>query len=58
MSLSRQEVQRIGSLIDELKSEDPKRRKNSIGSLRDIAKALGPEKTRNELIGFLNGTNS
>jgi serine/threonine-protein phosphatase 2A regulatory subunit A len=44
----------IGVLIDELKSEDPKKRISSIRSLSTIAIALGPERTRNELIPFAN----
>ena len=45
----------IGLLIDELKSEDQKRRINSIKNLTTIAIALGPDRTRKELILFLNG---
>ena len=45
----------ISVLIDELKSEDSKRRINSIKNLATIAIALGPDRTRKELILFLNG---
>ena len=45
----------IGVLIDELKSEDSKKRINSIKNLTTIAIALGPDRTRKELILFLNG---
>lgn len=38
---------------DELKSEEPLRRLNSISRLTIIAQALGEERTRNELIPFL-----
>jgi len=41
-------------LIEELKSKDIKRRVNSIKNLSSIAVALGPEKTRNELLSFIN----
>lgn len=43
----------IPTLIDELKSEDIKKRINSIKHLPVIASALGPERTRSELIPFL-----
>lgn len=43
----------ISVLIDELKNEDIKLRINSIRRLSTIAGALGPERTRNELIPFL-----
>lgn len=45
----------IGVLIDELKSEDSKRRINSIKSFTTIASAIGPERTRSELLPFVNG---
>ena len=45
----------IAVLIDELKSEDLKRRLNSIQSLNTISIALGPERTRNELLPFIIG---
>ena len=43
----------IPTLIDELKSEDIKKRINSIKHLSIIGSALGPERTRSELIPFL-----
>ncbi|KAH3760513.1 phosphoprotein phosphatase A [Pelomyxa schiedti] len=43
----------IAILIDQLKSEDLQLRLNSIKQLSAIAKALGPERTRNELLPFL-----
>lgn len=45
----------VAVLIDELKNEDIQLRLNSIRRLSTIAVALGPERTRNELIPFLNG---
>jgi serine/threonine-protein phosphatase 2A regulatory subunit A len=42
-------------LIDELKNEDIQQRLNAIRKLATIAKALGSEKTRSDLIPFLNG---
>ena len=46
----------ITILIEELKSEDSKRRMNSIQNLSVIATAIGPERTRSELIPYLNGS--
>jgi len=44
----------VAVLIDELKNEDIQLRLNSIRRLSTIAVALGAERTRNELIPFLN----
>lgn len=46
----------IAVLIDDLKNEDIQNRLNSMRELQTIAEALGPERTRNELIPFLNET--
>ena len=45
----------VAILIDELKNEDIQLRLNSIRRLSTIAHALGPQRTREELIPFLNG---
>ena len=45
----------IAVLIDELKHEDVVLRLNAIKRLSTIALALGPERTRTELIRFLDG---
>ena len=45
----------IATLIEELKSDDPKRRINSIKSLPIIANVIGPERTRSELLPFITG---
>ena len=45
----------VAVLIDELKNEDIQLRLNSIRRLSTIATALGFERTRDELIPFLNG---
>jgi hypothetical protein len=45
----------VGVLIDELKSEDPKRRMNSVKNFTTIASAIGPERTRSELLPFVSG---
>ena len=47
----------IPTLIDELKSDDIKKRINSIKHLTIIASALGPERTRAELIPFISNGN-
>ncbi|KAL0483370.1 serine/threonine-protein phosphatase 2A regulatory subunit [Acrasis kona] len=44
----------IAILIDELKNEDLQLRLNSIKRLSTISSALGPDRTRTELIPFLN----
>ena len=45
----------ISLLIDEMKSEDAESRIAAMRKLRVIAGALGPERTRKELVPFLNG---
>nr|CAB3479602.1 unnamed protein product [Digitaria exilis] len=47
----------IAVLIDELKNEDLQLRLNSIRKLSTIARALGEERTRKELIPFLSENN-
>lgn len=47
----------IAVLIDELKNEDIQLRLNSIKKLSTIARALGEERTRKELIPFLSENN-
>ena len=43
----------IAVLIEELKSEDTKRRVNSIRNIKQISVALGHERTRTELVPYL-----
>jgi hypothetical protein len=43
------------SLLEDLKSSDPKIKINAIRGLNVIAFALGKERTRNELLPFLAG---
>lgn len=43
-------------LVEEMKSEDTEARIAAMRKLRTIARALGPERTRKDLIPFLNGT--
>jgi len=49
------ELYPIAVLIDELKHDDVLLRLNAIHRLSTIALALGPERTRDELIPFLDG---
>lgn len=49
------EITTIASLIDDLKNEDVTFRLNSIKKLSVIANALGADRTRDELIPFLQG---
>jgi len=44
----------VAVLIDELKHDDLALRLQSMGKLTTIARALGPERTRLELLPFLN----
>mmetsp|Transcript_18026 Transcript_18026/g.37128 ORF Transcript_18026/g.37128 Transcript_18026/m.37128 type:complete len:583 (+) Transcript_18026:215-1963(+) len=53
MTESSDDLYPIAVLIDELKNDDVVIRLNSIRRLGVIAKALGPERTREELIPFL-----
>lgn len=53
---SDQSLAPIAILIDELKSEDVQLRLNSMRRLSTIAKALGEERTRAELLPFLSGS--
>lgn len=50
-----QELYPIAVLADELKHEDVQLRLNAIRNLSTIAIALGPQRTRDELIQFLSG---
>lgn len=50
-----QELYPIAVLVDELKNEDVQLRLNAIRNLSTIAMALGPQRTRDELIPFLTG---
>ena len=44
----------INILIDELKSEDIRKRVNSLKNLPVIASTIGPDRTKNELVPFIN----
>lgn len=48
----------IAQYLDELASEDAKKRLNSVNHLMHIARAFGPEKTKSQLINFLKGKQS
>lgn len=45
----------LALLMDELKNEDIQLRLNAVRNISTIAKAMGPERTRNELLPFLRG---
>uniref|UniRef100_A0A7S4NLT5 Phosphatase PP2A regulatory subunit A/Splicing factor 3B subunit 1-like HEAT repeat domain-containing protein n=1 Tax=Paramoeba aestuarina TaxID=180227 RepID=A0A7S4NLT5_9EUKA len=51
-----QPIHPIQILIDELKNEEIEVRLNAVRSLPEIAEALGPERTRTELVPFLSIT--
>lgn len=57
MSTTDEPLYPIAVLIDELKNEDIQLRLNSIRKLSTIARALGEERTRKELIPFLTENN-
>eukprot|EP00898_Chlorokybus_atmophyticus_P001885 jgi/Chlat1/2698/Chrsp180S08752 len=57
MAMEEDSLYPIAVLIDELKNEDVQLRLNSIRRLSTIAFALGEERTRKELIPFLNESN-
>lgn len=57
MAMVDQPLYPIAVLIDELKNEDIQLRLNSIRRLSTIARALGEERTRKELIPFLSENN-
>ncbi len=56
MTAEGEELTPIAILIDDLKNEDIQLRLNSVRRLNTLARALGPERTRKELIPFLAGT--
>jgi len=43
----------VGQYLDQLKSDDSKKRLSAVEHLLDIAKALGPERSKTELLPFL-----
>lgn len=45
----------VNLIIDELKSEDIRKRIHSVKNLNLIASTIGPDRTKNELIPFLQG---
>ncbi|KAL5070652.1 hypothetical protein RYX36_021539 [Vicia faba] len=57
MSMADEPLYPIAVLIDELKNDDIQLRLNSIRRLSTIARALGEERTRKELIPFLTENN-
>ena len=57
MALVDEPLYPIAVLIDELKNEDIQLRLNSIRKLSTIARALGEDRTRKELIPFLSENN-
>ena len=46
----------VAATLDDLRSEDAKKRMGAIGNIKEVAAALGPARVRSELIGFLAGT--
>ncbi|ETV93220.1 hypothetical protein H310_12816 [Aphanomyces invadans] len=50
------DINAVTVLVDELRHEDPKLRLQAIKKVQVIASALGPQRTREELLPFLNET--
>jgi serine/threonine-protein phosphatase 2A regulatory subunit A len=46
----------VNLIIDELKSDDIRKRIHSVKNLSLIASTIGPDRTKNELVPFLAGT--
>lgn len=55
VSRPQDDIYTVAALIDELKHEDVQLRQNAIKKLAVIANALGQERTRSELIPFVQG---
>jgi len=45
----------VNLIIDELKSDDIRKRIHSVKNLNLIASTIGPDRTKGELVPFLNG---
>ena len=41
------------STLDDLRSEDPRKRLQAVRSVQEVAAALGPAKVRSDLISFM-----
>ena len=52
---SKSSMVKVAILIDELRNDDTQVRMNSIRKLRTISDTLGPARTRDELVPYLNG---
>lgn len=52
---SKAQTSKIIEWLEDLKSEDVKRRVVSVSKLGEIAYAFGPKKTREQILPFLNG---
>jgi hypothetical protein len=45
----------VGQILDELVSEEPKKRLAACENMMEVAKAMGKEKAKNSLVPFLRG---
>lgn len=45
----------LTTILDDLRSEDPKKRLAAVMEIREIASAIGPQRVRSEFVGFLAG---
>jgi serine/threonine-protein phosphatase 2A regulatory subunit A len=46
-------ISKIQSIVDDLRSEDVQVRAKSMKQIKDVARALGPARTKDELLNFL-----
>ena len=43
----------LANILDDLRSEDLKKRLNAVQDIKEVAAAMGPARVKSELIGFL-----
>lgn len=43
----------LANILDELRSEDAKKRLNAVQDIKEVAAAMGPARVKSELIAFL-----
>ena len=43
----------LANILDDLRSEDSKKRLLAVQNIKEVATAIGPARVRSELIGFL-----
>lgn len=51
--LSTKKKSDLATILDDLRSEDLKKRLSAVQDIKEVATALGPARVKTELIGFL-----